>query len=327
MGELSPVTKLRRWLRGKQGSPTTSQPSAEQDPIEIALAALLGTAPLQEAQRLLVFVRYEQGEDLPECQANFLADLTRLGWAIWIVDNSPLPLAGPWLERIQAALYWQRPNQGLCIGAYGAAIELLHRVLGRQTNLKPPTLALVNNSFLPLLPASANPILFNLFTKPLPPGHFRGLTESREQAYHLQSYLLLLGPEAWHTQQAREFWLECAGLKEREALISQGEVALTGVLQQQGLRPEVMVPTSRLAAIASHRIGVQEHHPVSPIEHNPYLVYWRELLQLTGIIKKSALNNSSQSRTAGTSLVEFLEIAHQAGLAGAEAVIDRLVRY
>lgn len=282
---------------------------------------------LDRSDRFLVFVRFEQGDDLPDCQATFLADLSKMGWAVWIVDNSPRPLNKQWRESCGCQLYWHRANEGMCIGAYADAIAAMKRALRSRPEYTPPTLALVNNSFMPLLKPSANAILRRMFNESLPKNHFRGLTESREQAYHLQSYLLILGSDAWHSEVAEEFWRQCQDLRQREKIISNGEVTLTRTLLQAGLECEVMIPLSRLAAMSKDYVGIQDHHPVSPIEHNPYLVYWKELLQLTGIIKKSALNNASQSRTAGASLTEFLHVADQASIPGASAAIDRLVRY
>jgi len=284
---------------------------------------------LSQPTQLLVFVRYERSDDLPNCQAAFLANLASQGWCIWIVDNSDTPLSTTWQERSGCSLYWQRQNSGMCVGAYADAVALLNSALDETTTLiTPAKLALVNNSFFPLLAPSDNPLLHDLFSRPLPATHFRGLTESREQSYHLQSYILILGSDGWRgVSAARNFWQSCQTLGQRMEVISEGEVALTGILQSAGLQAEVILPLSQLAALEQTRIGVQAHHPVSPIEHNPYLVYWKELLQLTGIIKKSALNNASQSITADATLADFIAIARQAQLPGAEAVIDRLVRH
>lgn len=284
-------------------------------------------AQLTQHNRLAIFVRYEQSDDLPGCQAAFLADLARMGWLVWIVDNSPIALSTTWLQDSGCALYWQRVNRGMCIGAYADSIALLEQVMESNSSLKPPTLALINNSFLPLLPPSANTILRDLFCIPLPTDHFRGLTESREQAYHLQSYLLVLGAQAWCSVAAREFWQRCRSLSLREQVISEGEVVFTGTLLAAGFTSEVMIPLSRLAGMMQTRMRIQDHHPVSPIEHNPYLVYWKELLQLTGILKKSVINNASQSRTAAATLADFIHVADKAGLPGATEAIDRLVRH
>lgn len=285
------------------------------------------SALLEGSDRIVVFVRYEQGSDLPHCQAEFLADLTKLGWRIWIVDNSSIPLAAEWQQQSACTLYWQRRNQGMCIGAYAHAIQLLQRALAKIERTQWPTLALINNSFLPLLPASANPVLKELFNIAPAPDQVRSLTEAREQAYHLQSYILLFGAKAWRDPDVLNFWRHCLDLRKREEIISYGEVALTAVLHGAGIRTQCMLPLSRLARDSNTRMGIQDHHPVSPIEHNPYLVYWKELLELTGIIKKSVLNDASQSRTAQSTLVEFIQCARLAGLPGAEAAIDRLVRH
>ena len=284
-------------------------------------------AQLTQHNQLAIFIRYEQSDDLPRSQVAFLADLAQMGWLVWIVDNSPSPLSTTWREASGCSLYWKRMNRGMCIGAYADAIALLEQVMECNSFLKPPTLALINNSFLPLLPPSANTILRDLFCNPLPPDHFRGLTEAREQAYHLQSYLLILGAQAWCSVASREFWQRCRNLRLREQVICEGEVALTGTLLAAGFTSEVMIPLSRLAAMMQTRMGIQDHYPVSPIEHNPYLVYWKELLQLTGILKKSVLNNASQSRTAAATLADFIHVADKAGLPGATEAIDRLVRH
>jgi hypothetical protein len=284
-------------------------------------------AKLTQHNRLALFVRYEQSDDLPSSQVAFLADLAQMGWLVWIVDNSPIALSTTWRQDSGCALYWQRMNRGMCIGAYADSIALLEHVMESNSSLKPPTLALINNSFLPLLPPSANTILRDLFCSPLPPNHFRGLTEAREQAYHLQSYLLILGAQAWCSVAVRKFWRRSRNLRLREQVISEGEVALTSTLLAAGFTSEVMIPLSRLAAMGQTRMGIQDHHPVSPIEHNPYLVYWKELLQLTGILKKSVLNNAGQSRTAAATLADFIHVADKAGLPGATEAIDRLVRH
>ncbi len=319
------MNRISRWIHRRLRRST---------PRNTASAAALALKPrlqqlLSQPSQLLVFVRYERSDDLPTCQAAFLADLASQGWCIWIVDNSTTPLSTTWQERSGCSLYWQRPNSGMCVGAYADAIALLNGVLDEATTLITPTkLALINNSFLPLLVPSANPLLNDLFSRPLPAAHFRGLTESREQDYHLQSYMLMLGGDGWReVSAARNFWQRCQTLGQRMQVISEGEVALTGILQSAGLQAEVILPLSQLAAQEQTRIGVQAHHPVSPIEHNPYLVYWKELLRLTGIIKKSTLNNASQSITADATLADFIAIARQAQLPGAEAAIDRLVRH
>lgn len=319
------MNRLKRWARQRLRPPVQpSTANATTIGVKTQLRQLLSTPT-----RVLVFVRFERGDDLPSCQAAFLADLAAQGWQIWIVDNSSRALSATWQQQSGCSLYWQRPNHGMCIGAYADAIALLNAVLDESHSLITPTaLALMNNSFLPLLIPSANPFLQALFFHPLAADQFRGLTESREQSYHLQSYMLVLGTNSWRgTPPVRDFWQRCRNLGQRIDIISEGEVALTGILQSAGLHADVILPLSQLAAQEQTQVGVQAHHPVSPIEHNPYLVYWKELLQLTGIIKKSALNNAGQSLTAGATLAEFLRIARRSELPGAEAAIDRLVRH
>jgi hypothetical protein len=222
------TARLHRLLRRLSGSfPIATQPEGNTaTEVDTVIEHELEKR-LSDSDRLALFVRYEQGDDLPLCQAVFLADLARMGWLVWIIDNSPVPLAEAWRHRSGCTLYWKRQNWGMCIGAFADAIGQLEKVMDRRPEERPLTLALINNSFLPLLPPSANPLLRQLFSCPLPADHFRGLTESREQAYHLQSYLLVLGFAAWHSAPAHAFWRRCRELRKREQIISEGEVALT----------------------------------------------------------------------------------------------------
>lgn len=319
------MNMLKRWAQRGLQRPSTPNPNyVPTTDLKRDLGKLLS-----QQISLLVFVRYEHGDDIPNSQAAFLRDLAAQGWHIWIIDNSATPLSKALQERCGCSLYWQRQNSGMCIGAYADAIAILNEILDESDNLITPiALALVNNSFLPLLKPSENPLLTELFSVPIAADHFRGLTESREQAYHLQSYILILGSCGWRGKEVvHHFWQQCRNLGKRTDVISNGEVALTGVLQSAGLEADVILPLSQLAAQGQTRVGVQAHHPVSPVEHNSYLVYWKELLQLTGVIKKSTLNNASQSITAGATLSDFIAIARKAELPGAEEAIDRLVRH
>ncbi|MEB3353875.1 MAG: hypothetical protein VKM34_06530 [Cyanobacteriota bacterium] len=282
-------------------------------------------------KHLAVFVRYGAGRTLPPWQSRFLAELADLGWLIWVMDHSPQPLSLSALKGCGAQLYLQRPNQGMCVGAFAHAIELLHRCCDSSdptAPLVPPTsLALINDSFLPLLPLHDTPPLNRLLSPGINDDRIRGLTESCEQSYHLQSYLLVLGGQAWLSPASRLQWQRCLQLAGRQQVIAAGEVGLSQCWQEQGLQLEPVLPLSVLAAAGRTRIPVERNDCLSALQQNAYLVYWRELLQLSGVFKKSTLTDLHQSRISQATLQDFLEVASSAGVHDPASVIDHLVRH
>jgi hypothetical protein len=222
----------------------------------------------------------------------------------------------------------------MCLGGFAHAIALLHHVRAQdaQTSTSPErhpgpiSLALINDSFLPLLPLAGNEVLSTLLQPGINEDHVRGLTESCEQGYHLQSYLLVLGQQAWLSDASRQHWERCLRLAGRHQVIAAGEVGLSQCWRQQGLRLQPALPLSALAAAGRTRIPVERNDSLSALQQNAYLVYWRELLLLCGIFKKSALTDLHQSRVSQATLQEFLEVAAVAGVHSPPSVIDHLVR-
>src|SRR5262249_20952941 len=78
------------------------------------------------------------------------------------------------------------------------------------------------------------------------PQEFIGVTEVFEDHYHVQSFMLSLGPSVVRSTSFRKFWRRYRPISTRRWSIHKGEVRLTRRLTKAGFRPHVLFQAAQL---------------------------------------------------------------------------------
>jgi lipopolysaccharide biosynthesis protein len=103
------------------------------------------------------------------------------------------------------------------------------------------------------------------------PGHVRGMVESLEPQQHIQSWFVLLSPEAHRSTTFRETLMQdFAGLSKSE-IIATGEIGLSARLRKAGFT---------CAALFSM---VHRAHDRAIVRYNPTHIIWKELIETFGV--------------------------------------------
>src|SRR5262249_10190819 len=147
-----------------------------------------------------------------------------------VVSNAELDsyLRAQLLEKCYLLI--ERANLGRDFGAYKDAINI---VLRRARNVD--RLGLLDDSLFYFL-KGLNKLVSDLDG----PQEFIGVTEVFEDHYHVQSFMLSLGPSVIRSRQFRKFWQRYRPISTRRWSIHKGEVRLTRRLTKAGFSPHVL---------------------------------------------------------------------------------------
>jgi hypothetical protein len=189
-------------------------------------ARIEGIVPLGE--RVCVFVHFDARGVLRAHTRRYLEALAAEGFALVVVDNSPA-LAAESVEylRGRCARILLRRNRGYDFGAWRDGLLDLGIEAGRYR-----CVVLANDSvYAPVGPLG--PLFAGMdFAR----ADVWGATDSWQQRYHLQSYLLAFGDAALAHPAFLGFWRNVRNTRSKWAVVRHYEIGLTQALQAGGLR-------------------------------------------------------------------------------------------
>ena len=180
---------------------------------------------LPESKRV-VYVHFDRNGDVHDYTICLLRAFAAVGYATTFVTNSDV-FSDEQVNKVRpfcVSIIWRR-NEGYDFAAYRDGI--LSIPAGDLTHL-----ILANDSYYgPLFPLArlldrCNPEEADVW----------GATDSREVAYHLQSYFLLFHRKAIHSAAFRRFWRRYPNVNDKAWVILNGEIGISQEMSRAGLR-------------------------------------------------------------------------------------------
>ena len=217
---------------------------------------LLLPASLEQGfEQLVLFSHYHPRGWLQRCIRRELADLRRRGWPVLLLSDRLDADGLAWCRQQEIGLL-RRRNEGRDFGAFQDGWLMLQQ-RGLWNGCQ--RLVLLNDSGYPLvdLEAGSWPRFLQGEGEAVV-----GFSDSFQNGYHLQSYGLhipgsVLNQPWWHT-----YWRQYPGWGGMRVAIRDGEIGLSQLLLQEGVRLRALHPVSRLRAqIASAQLleQLQQH--------------------------------------------------------------------
>jgi lipopolysaccharide biosynthesis protein len=184
------------------------------------------TGDVLPAGRRVVYVHFDRNGDVHDYTIGQLRAFAELGYATTFVTNSDT-FSDEQVIKVRpfcASIIW-RSNEGYDFAAYRDGI--LSIPAGDLTQL-----ILTNDScYGPLFP------LASLLDRCDPEkADVWGATDSRQIAYHLQSYFLLFHSKALHSAAFRRFWRRYPNVNNKAWVILNGEIGISHKMSRAGLR-------------------------------------------------------------------------------------------
>jgi len=160
----------------------------------------------------------------------------------------------------------EKENVGFDFGTWGHALRAVNRADWDE-------LVLTNTSVIgPLSP------LGEIFVQMAAGGaDFWAMTDSHEGAWHLQSYFLVFRSAALQLDLLPAFFMQFTEHRDKQRVIDEGELRLTRVLMDHGLKPAAFVSCDRLPGWGLLRRLRRRRRS---IENNPTLIHPAKLLEL-----------------------------------------------
>ena len=138
---------------------------------------------------------------------------------------------------------------------------------------------------------------------------FWGITDSKQFAYHLQSYFIVFKKKAISSVAFKDFWSDVKVLESKNDIIFQYEIGLTQILEQEGLIPKAIITKDishmmiyikilKIALFGNFKIAFNElknFKPTTPINCNITLWFWDDIIKEDKIpfIKVAALRDNA----------------------------------
>ena len=194
-------------------------------------------------RRVCLFAQYHPQQRLRPPLLHYLAALRASGYRIFVACSGPGAPSEADREAVEAtgATLMCRPNAGLDFGAWQHLIRAgcadgADRVL------------LANDSvFGPFHPL--DPVIDRMEAQ----GHdVWGLIESRQRAWHLQSWFLQFTGDAFRHERIQRLFAQPFEAMDKDAVIERGELALGNALRETGLRCGALVRFSDGTRSARH---------------------------------------------------------------------------
>lgn len=253
------------------------------------------------AGRLALFAHFDEGNRVKPYIVDHLAKLKEHCSRIVFISTSALPERE--MERVRPFVteVLLKENVGYDFGMWRHALERIS--WGHFDEI-----VLTNSSvFGPVWPLG--PIFERMSQTPC---DFWGMTDTREGAWHLQSYFLVLRRRLIESPQFTAFWQGVLPFRRKGAVVLSYEIGLTAYFEDYGFRPAVFASVDSWAPPAIRR------HMELTRNFNPTLFYPLELLRAgMPFVKVELLKNNladldlgavrAAMRVAGydLSLVEF----------------------
>jgi len=220
----------------------------------ISRSTIRSVSPLRSGllgPKLAILCHFDRAGRLREDLRHYIAELNRGGFAVILASNSPRldPAARAFLDRHCAGVILRR-NVGFDFAAWKDALHA-YDLPRAETSL----LLLGNDSLYgPLRPLWASLAAADFSTADL-----WALTDSWQVRYHLQSYLLMAGPNILQSRAWREFWRRVHPLASKYWVIRRYEIGLSQAMLRAGFRLAALWPyTALLEGAASEPASSQE---------------------------------------------------------------------
>lgn len=210
-------------------------------------------------QDVCLFAHFDKDDRLDEYVLRYLAKLKELKFGIVLISTSRLGPAE--MARAQSLCddVILRDNIGLDFASWSAGFAKHGAAINGR-------LLLANDSVYG--PIGSLPSAIERLTRK--PADFYGMVETVEIAPHLQSWFVLLQPQAARSAAFRSLLAQPFVTMPRREIVTAGEVALSRQLMAAGFRYQ--------ALYRGGATGLPPRH-----DANPMLLYWRELLFGAGV--------------------------------------------
>ena len=222
-----------------------------------------------------IFGHYDTDGAVHQYVLTYLRALAKLNMRIIFVSNSRLSeLARQALQGIQQdMIIAERHNKGFDFGSWKHA-------LGKQLIPEDTDYLLLTNDSI-LGPLSDLKPLFDRIEEQRETDVW-GLTDSYENAWHLQSFFMCFSRKAFRSEAFHRFFQQDFDNYKKRELIEKGEIGLSVALLNSGFKAQAFSPYKRLDPDV-------EMYPA--LSKNPTHYYWDRLITETGFpfIKKELL--------------------------------------
>lgn len=218
------------WWRGPLGPPRVLE---AQDPRAVRTEGEDCSRALRQSDRVAILAHWDAGERVSRSTGELIGALQGLGFAVLLVNSAAG--AGPliWTTPRPAGLtVLRRPNIGHDFGSWATALDRVPEL--RRAG----ALLLMNDS---LVGPFASPApLFERFLAGT--ARFWGLTDSREEAPHIQSYCLGFRGGILEHPRLRAFWRGIRVERDKGRVVRKYEIGLSRLMRRLGVASEVALP-------------------------------------------------------------------------------------
>lgn len=211
-------------------------------------------------QDVCLFAHFDKDDKLDGYVLRYLAKLKELNFAIILISASRLSAAD--IARLKGHCddVIVRDNTGLDFASWSAGFAKHGAAIGCR-------LLLANDSVYGPI-GSLSSALERLTAKA---ADFYGMVESVEVAPHLQSWFVLLQPQAVRSAAFKAILAQPFASMKRPQIVRAGEVGLTRQLMAAGFRYEALYRSNGAAKLPPRH------------DANPMLLHWREMLLNAGV--------------------------------------------
>lgn len=231
----------------------------------------LPAKPPSTGRMLVFFAHYDPQDEVDEYVRFYLEKLYLLGSTIVFVSGSPhlRPEATVKIDPFCAAIYTRR-TLSLDFGSWHLAWQQIQKKGWRLEDFD--RLLLANDSvYGPLFPLEE---MFSRFFD----ADMYGVTESKEQCQHLQSYFLLWDLNARTRRFIESFWREFRYVIRKEILIQRCELGISQRARRFGLQQKAYISDAMAHAAAAQYKNHEHMHEVSAGNVNNTLYLWDVLI-------------------------------------------------
>ncbi|MCM1324698.1 MAG: rhamnan synthesis F family protein [Acetobacter sp.] len=196
-------------------------------------------APYTKGENAAVFAAYSADGTIPDYVVDYLKKLKQIAPNIVYVTDNPIKRGEikkikPYISHLLAYRHGEYDW-----GSYKRGVAILKN---EDTFNK---LILANDSTLPLA-NTFHPILAKMTTEN---ADIYGITANKDGAYHLQSYFLILTPEAWKSTAFAEYLNAVKPEKDGLTVAYHYEVPFTQYMEEQGFKSAAHIPYDSLSTL------------------------------------------------------------------------------
>lgn len=188
---------------------------------------------LREAGKVCVIAHWDAGGRVSRSTGELIGALQGTGFAVLLVSSAPGGRPLSWATpRPTGLTVLRRPNLGHDFGSWATALDRMPEL--RRAG----ALLLMNDSLVG--PFASPAALFEGFLATT--AEFWGLTDSREEAPHIQSYCLGFKGGILEHRRLRRFWSGVRVEPDKGRVVRKYELGLSRLMRQLGIALEVAMP-------------------------------------------------------------------------------------